>query len=245
MDAPPAPRRFAGSRLADFVVEGRTGRRQSQPGYYGCNSAVFDVRPKHGAESMLALKVLYNVEEVHRVSARRHARAPFPVSTRRLRCHQSRCLGIRRRPAQPWRAHHQRPARPRRAARTCRPSSPRNAAHATASRSYPRAPRSPERLWRTRPLPVPQTLAVGPPIQVHAPAAAPPAPPAPEHDRVRAPCGMRPPPCRRSSAPAPRRSSERPRRARGTAWPLCRGGSARHATSTMRRALDHDAPVRT
>jgi hypothetical protein len=77
MDAPPAPRRFAGSHLADFVVEGRTGRRQSQPGYYGCNSAVFDVRPKHGAESMLALKVLYNVEEVQTANVAEHFETDF------------------------------------------------------------------------------------------------------------------------------------------------------------------------
>jgi serine/threonine protein kinase len=68
---------FAAQRLANFVVEGRMGRRRREPGYYGCNSAVFDVHEVSQPEVKLALKVVYNMEEVSTVDLSEHFQTDF------------------------------------------------------------------------------------------------------------------------------------------------------------------------
>ena len=65
--------------LDELEVEGRTGRRRQQGGYYGCNSAVFNVHPRGQPGERLALKVVYNVEEVATVNLKEHFAADFDL----------------------------------------------------------------------------------------------------------------------------------------------------------------------
>ena len=76
-DVPAAAGGRLGSKLADFEIEGRTGRRRMEPGYYGCNSTVWDVHPRGRAEVKLALKVVFNVEEVQTVDIEEHFHSDF------------------------------------------------------------------------------------------------------------------------------------------------------------------------
>ena len=73
---------FAGTALADLVVERRAGRRVSTPGYYGCNSAVFDVHLASRADLLLSLKVVYNVEEVATNDLEEHFQSDFQFQAR-------------------------------------------------------------------------------------------------------------------------------------------------------------------
>ena len=69
---------FAGATLADFVVERRAGKRGAAGrGYYGCNSAVFEVHPRGRPDRQLTLKVVYNVEEVATNDIEEHFQADF------------------------------------------------------------------------------------------------------------------------------------------------------------------------
>ena len=71
---------FAGKRLRDFVVEGRTGRRRQEPGYYGCNSSVFNVHPRDQPGVLLAMKVVFNVEQVQTVDIEEHFEQDFALT---------------------------------------------------------------------------------------------------------------------------------------------------------------------
>ena len=78
--APAAAAPFAGAQLRDFVVEGRTGRRRQEGGYYGCNSSVFNVHPRGRPHEKLALKVVFNVEEVQTQHIEEHFEQDFALT---------------------------------------------------------------------------------------------------------------------------------------------------------------------
>eukprot|EP01044_Picomonas_judraskeda_P006521 COSAG03_NODE_653_length_6435_cov_8.434186_3_plen_1280_part_00 len=71
--------RFRIRSLQELEVEGRTGRRRQQGGYYGCNSAVFNVHPRGQPGERLALKVVYNVDEVETINLEEHFAADFDL----------------------------------------------------------------------------------------------------------------------------------------------------------------------
>eukprot|EP01045_Picozoa_sp_COSAG04_P014010 COSAG04_NODE_1026_length_8694_cov_2.500407_7_plen_338_part_00 len=71
---------LVGKQLRDFVVEGRTGRRRQEPGYYGCNSSVFNVHPRDQPDVLLAMKVVFNVEQVQTVNIEEHFEQDFALT---------------------------------------------------------------------------------------------------------------------------------------------------------------------
>jgi hypothetical protein len=84
----------SGLQLAGFQVGNRLGRRSSRAGvqvgsrYYGCNSAVFEAAVA-GADLPVALKVVYNVEEIATVNIAEHFAADVALisDTTRLPFH--------------------------------------------------------------------------------------------------------------------------------------------------------------